>query len=164
MNAQSAVEYLMTYGWSILIIAVVIASLIELGVFNSTNSGTSACIGTTGYSCGTPILYASGALITNLGQWNISCVCSSDWSCILITGVIDVTVEFLVHAVPDMVIGPVLTCPKLVISAPDAYRIGVPQLYPVVPMQALVEVLAELNTPSSISDAITTAMISNDHP
>ena len=68
MKAQSAMEYLMTYGWSILIIAVVIASLIELGVFNSSSTSTSACIGTTGYSCTNPTLYASGALITKLGQ------------------------------------------------------------------------------------------------
>ncbi len=30
-------EYLMTYGWSILIIAIVLAALFQLGVFNSTN-------------------------------------------------------------------------------------------------------------------------------
>ena len=58
----------MTYGWSILIIAVVIASLIELGVFNSANLSPSSCIATTGYSCTNPTLYASGALITKLGQ------------------------------------------------------------------------------------------------
>ena len=32
--SQSAMEYLMTYGWAILIIAVVLAALFELGVFN----------------------------------------------------------------------------------------------------------------------------------
>jgi len=66
MKAQSAVEYLMTYGWSILIIAVVIASLVELGVFNSVNSSPSSCIGVTGYSCTNPILYASGSLVTSM--------------------------------------------------------------------------------------------------
>ena len=34
---QSAMEYLMTYGWAILIIAVVLSVLFQLGVFNSTN-------------------------------------------------------------------------------------------------------------------------------
>ncbi len=34
-KAQSAMEYLMTYGWSILIIAVVLAALFELGVFGN---------------------------------------------------------------------------------------------------------------------------------
>ena len=36
-RSQSAMEYLMTYGWAILIIAVVLGALFELGVFNSTN-------------------------------------------------------------------------------------------------------------------------------
>ncbi|MEM0149388.1 MAG: LamG-like jellyroll fold domain-containing protein [Candidatus Micrarchaeaceae archaeon] len=34
VKSQSAMEYLMTYGWAILIIAVVLAALFELGVFN----------------------------------------------------------------------------------------------------------------------------------
>lgn len=34
VRLQSAMEYLMTYGWAILIIAVVLAALFELGVFN----------------------------------------------------------------------------------------------------------------------------------
>ena len=37
LRLQSAMEYLMTYGWSILIIAVVLGVLFQLGVFNSTN-------------------------------------------------------------------------------------------------------------------------------
>ena len=36
-HAQSAMEYLMTYGWAILIIAVVLGALFELGFFNSAN-------------------------------------------------------------------------------------------------------------------------------
>ncbi|MCL5239686.1 MAG: LamG domain-containing protein [Candidatus Marsarchaeota archaeon] len=36
-KAQSAMEYLMTYGWAILIIAVVLGALFQLGVFNSAN-------------------------------------------------------------------------------------------------------------------------------
>jgi Concanavalin A-like lectin/glucanases superfamily len=36
-KSQSAMEYLMTYGWSILIIAVVLAALFQLGVFSSAN-------------------------------------------------------------------------------------------------------------------------------
>ena len=33
-KAQSAMEYLMTYGWAILIVAVVLGALYSLGVFN----------------------------------------------------------------------------------------------------------------------------------
>ncbi len=36
-KAQSAMEYLMTYGWAILIIAVVLGALFQLGVFNTSN-------------------------------------------------------------------------------------------------------------------------------
>ncbi len=36
-NSQSAMEYLMTYGWAILIIAVVLGALFSLGVFNSSS-------------------------------------------------------------------------------------------------------------------------------
>ena len=34
---QSAMEYLMTYGWAILIIAIVLVALFQMGVFNSAN-------------------------------------------------------------------------------------------------------------------------------
>ncbi|MDE1855812.1 MAG: LamG domain-containing protein [Candidatus Micrarchaeota archaeon] len=34
LRAQSAMEYLMTYGWAILIVAVALAALYQLGVFN----------------------------------------------------------------------------------------------------------------------------------
>ncbi len=37
MRLQSAMEYLMTYGWAILIIAVVLGVLYYLGIFNSAN-------------------------------------------------------------------------------------------------------------------------------
>ena len=36
-KSQSAMEYLMTYGWAILIIAIVLVALFSLGVFNSSN-------------------------------------------------------------------------------------------------------------------------------
>ena len=36
-RAQSAMEYLMTYGWAVLIIAVVLGALYQLGVFNPNN-------------------------------------------------------------------------------------------------------------------------------
>ena len=34
---QAAMEYLMTYGWAILIIAIVIVALFQLGIFNNSN-------------------------------------------------------------------------------------------------------------------------------
>ena len=69
-NAQSAMEYLMTYGWAILIISIVLASLWSLGVFSSTPTSGSgaACVGTVGYLCGTPVLESNGLLLTSIGQ------------------------------------------------------------------------------------------------
>ena len=46
-KAQSALEYMMTYGWAILIIVIVAAVLYSMGIFNpSSSSGTTA----TGFS------------------------------------------------------------------------------------------------------------------
>jgi hypothetical protein len=43
LKAQSSMEYLMTYGWAILIIAIVLAALFSLGIFSS-----SSLVGTLG--------------------------------------------------------------------------------------------------------------------
>ena len=51
LQSQSAMEYLMTYGWSILILAVVLALLYSLGVFNGIFGGTSSCISNEGFLC-----------------------------------------------------------------------------------------------------------------
>jgi hypothetical protein len=62
-------EYLMTYGWSILIIAVAIVALFGLGIFNVTpGSNTNACVAVSGWECTTPVLYSSGALSLNVGE------------------------------------------------------------------------------------------------
>jgi hypothetical protein len=68
-KAQSAMEYLMTYGWSILVIAVVIGALFELGVFNSGgNALPNACIPQSGYICSNPQLSSTGNLLITFGQ------------------------------------------------------------------------------------------------
>lgn len=46
---QSAMEYLMTYGWSILIIAIVLTTLFSLNVFGSVN--VNSCIPDIGFLC-----------------------------------------------------------------------------------------------------------------
>ncbi len=45
LKLQSAMEYLMTYGWAILIIAIVMVALFELGIFNSANFAPKATAG-----------------------------------------------------------------------------------------------------------------------
>jgi hypothetical protein len=69
LRSQSAMEYLMTYGWSILVIAVVIAVLFTLGVFNiGAGSGANSCIAISGYECSGAVLTSSGILSMSIGQ------------------------------------------------------------------------------------------------
>ncbi|HVA83058.1 MAG TPA: hypothetical protein VNF06_02750, partial [Candidatus Aquilonibacter sp.] len=65
---QSAMEYLMTYGWAILIIAVVLGVLFQLGVFNFGRLSTASCLAQSGFICSTPLLNASGNLSITLGE------------------------------------------------------------------------------------------------
>ncbi|MDE1854759.1 MAG: hypothetical protein KGH57_00340 [Candidatus Micrarchaeota archaeon] len=67
VKAQSAMEYLMTYGWAILIIAVVLGALFSLGVFSSNNSLGTSCISNAGYLCSNPQIHG-GTLTVNVGQ------------------------------------------------------------------------------------------------
>jgi len=69
-KAQSAMEYLMTYGWAILIIAVVLGALFSLGVFSGTSLLGTTCIASPGFLCQNPILSTSGTLIATIGQEN----------------------------------------------------------------------------------------------
>ncbi|MCL4380784.1 MAG: hypothetical protein M1331_01990 [Candidatus Marsarchaeota archaeon] len=75
-KAQSAMEYLMTYGWAILIIAVVLAALYMLGIFNSSTFVKTFCEFTSSsLGCTNPELLANGSLnfeITNYGQFPIA--------------------------------------------------------------------------------------------
>jgi hypothetical protein len=63
-------EYLMTYGWAILIIAVVLAALFSLGVFNQGALLGTSCIGAPGYLCTTPLTLSgtTGAVTFAFGQ------------------------------------------------------------------------------------------------
>jgi len=56
-RAQSAMEYLMTYGWAILIIAVVLGALFALGVFNQSGLSANACVAPAGFYCENAIFY-----------------------------------------------------------------------------------------------------------
>ena len=75
-------EYLMTYGWAILIIAIVLAALFSLGVFSG--ALPTACIAQSGFTCQQPIYAHGGAayggnIIAIVGQntgtnWATACV------------------------------------------------------------------------------------------
>ena len=66
MRLQSAMEYLMTYGWAILIIAVVMVALFSLGILGGNPLGTS-CIAQSGYICQSPVLHGN-TLTATVGQ------------------------------------------------------------------------------------------------
>ncbi len=66
IKLQSAMEYLMTYGWAILIIAVVMVALFSLGILGGSPLGTT-CLAQSGITCQSPVL-TSGAFNAIVGQ------------------------------------------------------------------------------------------------
>ncbi len=82
-KAQSAMEYLMTYGWAILIIAVVLAALFSLGVFNGGALLGTSCVAAPGYLCQSPVLFTSGNVLFTFGQntgsqiYNVGFACTA---------------------------------------------------------------------------------------
>ncbi|MGC8538644.1 MAG: hypothetical protein ACP5MK_02130 [Candidatus Micrarchaeia archaeon] len=68
MKFQSAMEYLMTYGWALLIMAVVLAALFAMGIFNPSNFAGQECILPAGFSCLNYYLYQNGTAQINLQQ------------------------------------------------------------------------------------------------
>jgi hypothetical protein len=71
---QSAMEYLMTYGWAILIIAIVMVALFSLGIFGGTPLGTT-CLPVSGFVCSGLVLnHVNGYVSFTFGQTT-----GSDW-------------------------------------------------------------------------------------
>jgi len=68
-KAQSAMEYLMTYGWAILIIAVVLGALFSLGVFSGSSFLGTTCIASSGYLCSSPSwAHGTNSIAVTIGQ------------------------------------------------------------------------------------------------
>jgi hypothetical protein len=72
-KAQSAMEYLMTYGWAILIIGIVLATLFSLGVFSGGSLLGTACVASPGFLCTNPVMLGppqtnNGAITFTFGQ------------------------------------------------------------------------------------------------
>lgn len=65
---QSAMEYLMIYGWSVAIAVSALSALFALGLFTRTTINTSACIPLPGYVCQVPILATNGLLNISFAQ------------------------------------------------------------------------------------------------
>lgn len=68
MKAQSSLEYLMTYGWAILIIGVVVAGLYALGIFNTAQFTPNLCVFPADFGCYSAPLFANGNILLNLEQ------------------------------------------------------------------------------------------------
>jgi len=65
-KAQSAMEYLMTYGWAILIIVVVLAAIAEMGLFNPSTYAQSICDLPANLFCKSFSLTTSGVLTVTI--------------------------------------------------------------------------------------------------
>jgi YVTN family beta-propeller protein len=68
MKLQSAPEYLMTYGWAIVLIAVALGALYALGVFNPSFYVSQQCLLSSGLSCSIVTMGTNGMLTLNVYQ------------------------------------------------------------------------------------------------
>ncbi|MBI5061057.1 MAG: hypothetical protein HZB67_01985 [Candidatus Aenigmarchaeota archaeon] len=69
-KGQGALEYLMTYGWALLIIVVVAAALYALGVLNPATYASSQCRGFTYFTWQSQKLTAGGGYETQIQNGN----------------------------------------------------------------------------------------------
>ncbi len=68
-RGQSAMEYLMTYGWAIAIIAVILYFLYSIGIFNLSSGSTAVgCVPATGYECSGLLMATNGLVFANIGS------------------------------------------------------------------------------------------------
>ena len=67
-HSQSALEYMMTYGWAILIIVIVAAGLYSLGIFSPTNSASTSITGFSGLGSVQAECLTNGALAISIGN------------------------------------------------------------------------------------------------
>ncbi len=81
LKFQSAMEYLMTYGWAILIIAVALSALIYLGVFNTGSAISSECIAQADFTCLTARMQANGVITVNLQQNTMQTIVATGVTC-----------------------------------------------------------------------------------
>ncbi len=68
MKLQSAIEYLVTYGWALLIIGIALAVLFALGVFNSATLAPQECIFPGGISCTNFYMSPNGIITLSILQ------------------------------------------------------------------------------------------------
>lgn len=91
-------EYLMTYGWALLIIAVVLAALYYLGVFSTIGITGTSCVTSSGFLCTQPTLTTSGALTFNFGQSTGATLYNLELGCAATPSVTSVTFNSITAA------------------------------------------------------------------
>ncbi len=64
---QASLEYLTTYGWSILVVVILIMAFFQIGAF-SRPEVASACTSSSPFYCQNPIMYGNGLLIAQFGE------------------------------------------------------------------------------------------------
>ena len=98
IKAQAAMEYLITYGWAVLIMLIVIGALFYLGVFSPNNIITACTFRTPGFTCTAFKLTSNSGgfagLILDLGQGTehdikvtgFNCTVNESWSVVDFNG------------------------------------------------------------------------------
>jgi hypothetical protein len=73
-KGQSAMEYLITYSWAIIIIAIPLAALYSLGLFNPSSFVSNQCIFPADFGCLSGFFYSNGTISINLEQSTVSAI------------------------------------------------------------------------------------------
>lgn len=81
LRLQSAMEYLTTYGWALLIMAIVLAAMFALGVFNPGQFAGQECLVPAGFSCLSYFIANNGLLTLNLQQSTTSPLNVTGYNC-----------------------------------------------------------------------------------
>ena len=68
IKAQSAMEYLTTYGWAILIIGISLGALYALGLFSPGAFVSNQCVFPADFGCLNNFLYTNGTFVLNIEQ------------------------------------------------------------------------------------------------
>ncbi|MGC8669710.1 MAG: hypothetical protein ACP5TL_00980 [Candidatus Micrarchaeia archaeon] len=68
LKLQSAMEYLMTYGWAILIISITLGAIYMMGLFSPNSYVTSTCLFSSDFSCLNYFISSGGVLTINVEQ------------------------------------------------------------------------------------------------
>lgn len=73
VKSQSAMEYLTTYGWAVLVIAIVLGTLFSLGLFSPSTFINTTCVFPSEFGCLSAILFSTNStLLLNLQQSSAS--------------------------------------------------------------------------------------------